>query len=166
MKILWDILRAAGFALVVLAFMASFFGIVAGYPAYHALRSWPVTDATVLQSAINSRSGHSFTGRGLGRPIYGATLLFHYRVNTQECVVRQEVSYFGASESEMANLVRRYREGSRQSIRYDPENPLRISLARGFDSVSFAATLAVWRWAAILAAIGVALFALGKKFGK
>jgi uncharacterized protein DUF3592 len=39
MKIIWDLLRAAGFGLVVLGFLAFALGIYSGCPAFHEKRT-------------------------------------------------------------------------------------------------------------------------------
>jgi uncharacterized protein DUF3592 len=165
MKIIWDLLRAAGFSLVVLGFLAFVLGIYSGYPTFHEKRTWPAVDAEVIQREIISRTSRSFLGRNVSGTVYSAAFIFRYQVNGRECIAQKDVGYRSSSESEMAKWVSRFPAGSHHTIRYDPENPLRISLAAGFDSISFAPTLALWRWALILVAAGLILDFLANRFG-
>ena len=45
MKTFWNLLRATGFGLIVLGFLAFLFGIFSVYPAFHEMRTWPAVDA-------------------------------------------------------------------------------------------------------------------------
>lgn len=166
MKTFWDLLRAAGFGLIVLGFLAFLFGIFSGYPTFREMRAWPAVDAEVIQSEIVSQTSRSFTGRGAGGTVYTAAFIFRFQVHGRECIAQKDIGYRSSSESEMAKLASRFPAGSHRRIRYDPESPLRISLTAGFDSLSFAPTLALWRWALIFGAAGLILHFLGKRFGK
>ena len=53
--------------------------------------------------------------------------------------------------------------GSRRRIRYEPDDPQVISLANDYGTLSFAASRALGRWALILAAVGIAVVAGGRR---
>lgn len=166
MKAFRDLLRAAGFGLILLALLALLFGAWAGYRPYREMKTWPAVDAEVVQSTITSRLSFPIGIRAAKRLRYGASFIFRYTVNGEQYLAQKEIGYDSSSQSEMAGWVRRYPDGSHRTIRYDPANPLRVSLAAGFDAMSFAATLVMWRWSAILGMIGAALLFLANRLGR
>jgi Protein of unknown function (DUF3592) len=165
MKAFWDLLRAAGFGLILLALLALLFGAWVAYRPYSEMNGWPAVDAEVVQSMITSRLSHPNRFHVGNRLRYGASFIFRYTVNGEQYLAQKEIGYDSSSQDEMAAWVRRYADGSHRTIRYDPANPLRVSLAAGFDAMSFAPTLVMWRWSAILGAIGIALLFLANRLG-
>ena len=82
----------------------------------------------------------------------------------QQYFAQKDIGYESGSEKEMAKWVRHIPRGSHRTIHYDPENPLRMSLAVGFDSFSFAPTLVMWRWTAIFGGIGILLLVVASRW--
>ena len=157
MKNLWTLLRGLGFSLVFLGIILLGASVWIGYRPYRIMKTWPAVDAEVVHTEMVSRTTRSL-GSHLGRgTIYGATFVFRYAVNGQPYVSQADIGYRTSSQTEMAKWVREFAEGTHHTIRYDPADPLRISLAAGFDAAAFAPALAFLRWALILGAVGVLL---------
>jgi hypothetical protein len=164
MKNLLAFLRALGFALVFLGIILLGASVWMGYRPYRIMKTWPAVDAEVVHTEMYSRTTRSLGSHlGMGT-IYGAAFIFRYVANGQPCVSQADIGYRTSSQKEMAKWVREFAEGTHHTIRYDPADPFRISLAAGFSAPSFAPALAFLRWAPILGVVGVLLLLICKRF--
>ena len=161
MKNLLALLRALGFALVFLGVILLGASVWIGYQPFKIMKTWPSVDGEVARTEMVSRSTRSL---GSLRTVYGAVFVFRYAVSGQPYVSPVDVGYRTSSQAEMAKWVREFAQGTHHTIRYDPADPLRISLATGFDAPSFAPALAFLKWALILGAAGVVLLFVCRRF--
>ena len=165
MKWIWHVLQTIGFGLMVFACIVFAFGAALGITPYRHMKSWTPAEATVAQSSIVAEARKASIGRGLGWTRYTARFLLQYQANGQVYMSQVDIGYYYPFVGAMAKWVDRLPPGSHRAIRFNPENPLQASLASGFDSLSFAPTLAFWRLALFLAALGAALYFPIARFG-
>jgi hypothetical protein len=150
------------FGALVLVLFALPLGLIAGFLAwrqYRILTTWSAVDATVVQSRLVESRSKSSAGRGAS---YGAEFQFHYSVAGREYQAAASPGYT-SSYDQVRRWLAELPVGSRRRIRYEPDDPQVISLANDYGTLSFAASRALGRWALILAAVGIAVVAGGRR---
>jgi hypothetical protein len=133
-----------------------------GYGPYHIVTTWPSAEAVVVASDVFSTITHT-RGSGARGIVYGAAFAFRYNVGGRPYVSRTDIGYRTSSKSEMVEWTRTLPVGMHHAIRYHPLDPTRISLAVGFDTMSFAPVLVLVRWGLMSGGAGAALLLLVKR---
>lgn len=140
-------------------------GLLAGLMSWHQyqiLHTWPVADAVVTKSEVTESTG----GSSATAKMYGVHFNFRYSAGGREYDTRADVGYDSPSRSQAERWVEQMPVGSHQNIRYDPSHPATISLAAERTPTSFAAPLALWKWAGIGVAACLLLLGLGWRKGR
>lgn len=164
MKNLRTFLRGLGFSLVFLGINLLGASLWTGYRPYKIMETWPTAEGEVVHTEIYSRTTRPLGAQAASGTIYGAASVFRYAVDGQPYLSQADNGYRTSSQAEMAKWVQQFAEGTHHTIRYDPADPSRISLAAGFDAASFAPALAFLRWALVLGAVGLLLLLVCKRF--
>ena len=129
---------------------------------YRILHTWPVADAVVTKSEVTESTG----GSSATAKMYGVRFNFRYSAAGRVYDTMAEVGYDSPSRSQAERWVEQMPVGSHQNIRYDPSHPATISLAAERTPTSFAAPLALWKWAGIGVAACLLLLGLGWRKGR
>ena len=130
---------------------------------YRILTRWPAVDAVVTKADRTS-----VTTRTSRQPVtsYGARFSFRYSAAGRVYDSSADLGFTSSIRSDVEHWMTQMPVGSHQRIRYDPGNPMNISLAADYTPRSFAAPYRLAEWAAIIAVVCVVLFWLGWRAGK
>ncbi len=121
------------------------------------MHTWPAVDADVVERKVYTTISRGVRNQGRPITVYGAWAQFRYTVNGREYLSQIDIGYCTSVAGEMDGWTRRLAPGTRHRIRNSPEDPNRISLAVGYDAVSFAPSVALSRWALILGILGLTM---------
>lgn len=120
------------------------------------LRTWPESDAQVLQSEVvaDPSAGHEV--------LYRAKLQVLYTVAGKP--VTPEMTSFESSNYEATlRRVQEFPVGSHHRVRYDPANPAQARLGSGWSLRYFALPLVVLSMAAFFALVGSIFLAVARQ---
>ena len=100
----------------------------------HVLRSWPVTEAKVVNSQVTTvpTSKHD--------QFYAAKLKISYAVNGK-AITADLTSFQSSNYAETQRRAAEYPVGSRHEILYDPNNPEQARIGAGWNRRFFAVPL-------------------------
>ncbi len=141
---------------VPLALIAAFLA----WRQYRILSTWPQVEGTVIQAHwIEDRSqpGRAAT--------YGAEFQFRYVVGGREYQAVAAQGYNG-SYDQARRWLSELPVGAHRRIRYEPDNPLVISLASDSSTLSFGVVYGLARWALILAGACLIMLIGGWRLGR
>ncbi|HEV2117198.1 MAG TPA: DUF3592 domain-containing protein [Terriglobales bacterium] len=130
---------------------------------YRILTTWPAVDAVVTK--VDRTSVTTRTSR---QPVtsYGARFSFRYSAAGRLYDSSADLGYTSSLRSDVEQWMAQMPVGSHQRIRYDPGNPMNISLAADYTPRSFAAPYRLAEWAGLIAVVCVVLFWLGWRAGR
>jgi len=129
---------------------------------YRVLYRWPAVDAVVTKVDWTTT-----TVRSSRAPItsYGLRFTFRYLAGGREYSSSVDLGYTSTSRTDVERWAAQMPVGSHHRIRYDPNHPNSVSLA-DYTPDSFAAPLALFKWAGASTLVAVVLFYLGWRAAK
>ncbi len=148
------VLRFAAIALLLVA--AGF--VAAALPAYRTqyriLKTWPATDAHVLRGEIVR---HVTTA---GDPLYGARLVLAYAVGGTPYIGVYDFPHESTHLERKEKQIGRFPPGSREVIRYNPEEPRDIRIRVGYNVDFFVVPIFITGLGVICATLSAVLWVL------
>jgi len=117
------VLRVVGFGMFLFGAVFLLVGSWFGHDYYKVSKRWMPVDAEVVRSSVWEDPMRDSEGER----IYQAEVEFRYIVGGQEYITSARSFIASKNRGQMEAKVRDYPPGSRRQIRFDPQNPGRIS---------------------------------------
>ncbi len=129
---------------------------------YRILTMWPAVDAVVTRAEVTTSANHASRLPGTS---YGGRFSFRYTASGRVYESSTDLGYSSPRRPDIARWMVQMPAGSHQRIRYDPSNPVHISLVTDYTPKSFAVPFTLAKWAGIMALLAGLLFWLGWRAG-
>ena len=149
------ILRIIAVANFIFAAIFFIFSLPFFWHQVQVLRTWPETDAQVLQSEVvaGPPEGHEI--------LYRAKLQVLYTVTGQP-ITAEMTSFESTNYEATLQRTQQFPVGSHRRIRYDAANPTQARFGVGWNRTFFALPLIVAAMAALFACVGAVCLAVAK----